>query len=135
VTLLIFILITFGLFIGFFALTKYETSHGVRFFADERTNLDKRVAHVEFILEHVDLAAFARDEVRRLVARVSHDVAHLSLQAVRAAERLLTRLVMHLRTRRAVDTAPRENVREFVKTLSDFKGTLKAVHPEVKGEE
>ena len=129
---LIFILVTFGLFVGFFALTKYETSHGVRFFADERATLDKSVAHIEFILEHVDLAAFAREEVRRLTARVSHDVAHLSLQAVRATERLLTRLVMHLRTRRAADIAPRENVREFVKTLADFKGTLKAVHPEVK---
>lgn len=132
---LIFILITFALLIGFFTLTLYETRNGVRFFASERARLDRNVERTEFILEHVDLGAFARDEVHRLAARVSHDVAHLSLQMVRVAERLLTRLVMYLRTRRAVDTAPRENVREFVKTLSDFKGSLNAVHPEVKGEE
>lgn len=78
--------------------------------------------------------AFVREEVRRLAARISHDLAHLSLQAVRTTERLLTRLVRHLRSRHTIDTidtVPRENVREFVKTLSDFKSQLKGTHPEV----
>lgn len=128
---LIFIFISCALLASFFVLTQSEARRGTRFFAQERTSLDRSVERIEFILEHVDLGAFLREEVRRLAARVSHDIAHLSLQAVRATERLLTRLVMHLRTRHAVDAAPRENVREFVKTLSDFKGGLRATHPEI----
>ncbi len=128
---LIFIIITLALFGGFLALTNYEARRGIRFFAEQRALLDQHVERIEFVLHHIDVEAFLRDEVRRLVGLLSHAVAHLSLQAVRAAERLLTRLVRYLRSRHADDTAPRENVREFVKTLSDFKGSLKATHPEV----
>ncbi|MDO8575710.1 MAG: DUF2791 family P-loop domain-containing protein [bacterium] len=128
---IVFILITFALLGGFFVLTSYEARRGVRVFAAQRTRLDQNVERIEFILQHVDLGSFLRTEVRHLVARLSHYIAHLSLQAVRATERLLTRLVMYLRSKHAVDTAPRENVREFVKTLSDFKVGLKATHPEV----
>lgn len=128
---LIFILSTLVLLGGFFALTSYEARRGVRIYAAQRERLDKTVERVEFILQNVDLGAFLRTEVRHLVAQLSHYIAHLSLQAVRATERLLTRLVMHLRSKHSVDTAPRGNVREFVKTLSDFKGGLKATHPEV----
>lgn len=128
---LVFILIALALLVGFFALTEYETRRGMRLFARERARLDRNVEHAELILQHVDLAAFLRDEVRRFAGRLGHDIAHLSLQAVRATERILTRLVRHLRSRHAVDVAPRTNAREFVKTLSDFKGKLKATHPEV----
>ncbi|MFA6519849.1 MAG: BREX system ATP-binding domain-containing protein [Candidatus Paceibacterota bacterium] len=128
---LVFIFVTLALLAGFFVLTSYEARRGVRVYAAQRARLDKTVERVEFILQNVDLGAFLRTEVRHLVARLSHDIAHLSLQAVRATERLLTRLVMHLRSKHSVDTAPRGNVREFVKTLSDFKGGLKATHPEV----
>jgi hypothetical protein len=121
----------FALLGGFFVLTNYEVSRGVRVFATHRVRLDHSIERVEFILQHVDFGSFLRTEVRHLAARLSHDIAHLSLQAVRATERLLTRLVMHLRSKHSVDTAPRGNVREFVKTLSDFKGGLKATHPEV----
>ena len=79
----------------------------------------------------VERVALGRDETRRIAAMTSHAIVHFSLQAVRAIERLLTRLVRHLRSRHDVDTAPRENVREFVKTLSEFKGSLKATHPEI----
>ncbi len=129
---LIFILITLVLLVGFFVLTEYEARRGARFFAQGRARLDQNVERVEFVLAHVDLGAFLRDEIRRLAGRLSHDIAHLSLQSVRAAERLLTRLVRHLRVRHAVDAAPRESTREFVKTLSDFKGRLKATHPEIQ---
>lgn len=128
---LFFILITIVLLGGFVALTDYEVRRGIRVLAREREHLDHQVERIHFVLEHVDLGAFVRDEIRRLVAFVSHAVAHLSLQAVRAIERLLTRAVRYLRSRHVADTAPRENVREFVKTLSDFKGSLKATHPEV----
>jgi len=49
--------------------------------------------------------------------------------AVRAVERLLTRVVRYLRTRQAVDAQPRGTTREFVQQLSEFKGQL--VRPEV----
>ena len=131
---LVFILVSLALLGGFVALTHYETRRDTRFFAHKRDYLDQAVKHIEFVLAHIDLGAFVREEVRRLAARISHDLAHLSLQAVRTTERLLTRLVRHLRSRHTidtVDTVPRENVREFVRTLSDFKGKLKATHPEV----
>lgn len=110
---------------GFLALTNYETRRGARVFARERTVLDEKVSRIEFILEHVDLGAFAREELRRLAHRIAHDTAHVSLAAVRAAERLLTRLVRRLRPHRAEELDLRDNSSAFVKTLSDFKGRLK----------
>ncbi len=130
-TLLIYILASLALLGGFVALTDYETRRGARVFAQARARLDQNIERIEFVLGNIDLGAFLREEVRHMAARLSHDIAHLSLQTVRAVERVLTRLVRHLRSRRPADTASRENVREFVKTLSDFKGRLKATHPEV----
>jgi hypothetical protein len=129
---LVFILGTIALLAGFFALTYYESRRGVRVFAGDRARLDALVARMAFILEHVDLGAFLRDEIRRLLGRIGHDIAHLSLQAVRATERVLTRLVRYLRTRHEVDITPRETARPFVKSLSDFKDRLKAARPEVE---
>lgn len=128
---LVFVLVALGLLGGFFMLTNYERRRGARFLSDGRARLDRNVEHVEFVLEHIDLAAFLRDEVRHLVGRIGHDIVHFSLIAVRAVERLLTNLVRRLRTHPEIDTAPRETAREFVKTLSDFKGGLKATHPEI----
>ncbi len=129
---LIFTLITLGLLGGFFILSDYEAKSGVRVFARERSRLDASVEKAEFILTHVDLGAFLREEVRHLASRVAHDIAHLTLIAVRAVERVLTNLVRHLRKNgHAIDTPPHENAREFVKTLSDFKGHLEKTRPEV----
>ncbi len=128
---LVCIVLALALLVGFVLLTDYETRRGARMWAAERTRLDEQVARITFIMEHVDLVAFVRDEIRRLGSRLGHDIAHLSLQLVRAAERLLTRLVRHLRSRHTADIAPRENVREFVKTLADFKSQLKGTHPEI----
>ena len=128
---LIFILVAVALLGGFFVLTDFEKRRGQRLFAAKRDRFDKDVAHVEFILQRVDLAAFLRSEIRLFVSRIGHDIAHLSLMAVRAAERLLTRLVRHLRSQHVVDTTSRESARPFVKTLSDFKDRLKASRPEV----
>ena len=127
---LIAVLVLLALLIGFVVLTRYEARRGARFFAPERDALDKNVERVEFIVAHVDLMAFAREEFSRALNQIGHTIAHLSLQAVRAVERLLTRLVRHLRTRNQESVAPRETAREFVKTLSDFKDTLKATHPD-----
>ncbi len=128
---LIFIFVSLALLGGFLVLTDYETRRGIRFFAQERARLDRNVERIEFVLAHVDLGVFLRDEVRRLAGRLGHDIAHISLQSVRATERLLTRLVMHLRSRHDINTTPRESTRAFVKTLSDFKSRLKATHPEI----
>ncbi len=128
---LIFIVGACTLLGGFFALTWYEERRGTRLYAPARMRFDQKVSRIEFILAHVDLVAFAREEIRRAVSRIGHDLVHISLQAVRIAERLLTRLVRHLRTRHPEDTAPRESARPFVKTLSDFKDRLKATHPEI----
>ena len=115
---------------GFLALVQYETQHGVRFFAPAREKFDARIARIEFILTHVDLGAFVHAEVERGMNRIGHALAHLSLQVVRAVERLLTRLVRHFRTKGQDETAPRETKREFVKTLSDFKEGLKTQRPD-----
>lgn len=127
---LFFIGLTILLLVGFFALTNWEARSGMRLFAAKRARLDEAVEKTTFVLQHVDLEAFLRSEIRRLVARLGHDAAHLSLQVVRAIERLLTRFVRYIRSRHGVDTAPRGNVREFVKTLSDFKDSIKGTYPE-----
>ncbi len=127
---LIAVFVLLALLVGFVVLTRYEAQRGVRFFAPERDALDKNVERLGFIVAHVDLLSFARDELSRALNQLGHLIAHFSLQAVRAVERLLTRLVRHLRARNQETVAPRETAREFVKTLSDFKGTLKATHPE-----
>lgn len=129
-TYLIFILATLALLAGFLALTRYEAKRGTRFFAPLRTRLDQGIEHIEFILAHVDLGAFLRDEIRGFARRLAHDGAHLSLQAVRAIERFLTGLVRRFRMRQEVDAIPRESARTFVKTLSDFKVHLKTVRPD-----
>ena len=125
----VFIALSLILLAGFIALTQYESNHGVRFFAPQRTSLDAFVERAQFIIEHVDLAAFAREELRRASTSVGHEVVTLSLQVVRSVERLLTRLVRHLRTKNESANVPHESTREFVRTLSDFKDTLKTSAP------
>lgn len=128
---LIILLASVVLLIGFLVLTRYEARRGMRYFAGEREFLDTQVMRIQFIIEHVDLAAFLRDEIRHLANRLGHSIVHISLLGVRAVERLLTRLVKLLRTRYADNVAPRESAREFVKTLSEFKDGLKETHPDV----
>ena len=128
---LIFVLTTLALLIGFFAFVGYEERRGVRIFAGVRTRFDQNIGRIEFILAHVDFAAFFFDEMRRLASRLAHGAAHFSLLAVRAVERLLTRTVRHFRTQPVANAVPRESTRGYVKALADFKGRLKATHPEV----
>lgn len=128
---IVFILVSLLLLVGFFVLTSYETRRGVRFFVLQRERLDRIVERTEFIVENVNLGEFLRDEIHHLIGRFGHYIVHSSLIAVRAVERLLTNLVRRLRTHPIVDEAPRETAREFVKTLSDFKDSLNATHPEI----
>lgn len=127
----ILIVVSFGLFGGFFALTRYETGRGFRFLAPVRERLDAQTERMAFVVAHVDLASFAEAEARRLSARFGHDIAHGVLQAVRFVERLLTRAVRRLRIHHVpAPVVPRESSREFVKQLADFKGGLAARRPE-----
>lgn len=129
---LIFIISTIVLLGGFIGLVAYETQHSVRLFAHARTRLDLLITRIEFIRAHVDLKAFLREETSRIVQRVVHDAVHASLRAVRAIERLLTRLIRSLRAeQRTITAVPRGQVREFVRTLSDFKGHLETTRPNV----
>jgi hypothetical protein len=125
------VLSALALLVGFGFVVRYERQHARRFFASPRARLDAHIERIEFILEHVDLGAFVRDEIRHMMNRVGHTVAHLSLQVVRMVERLLTRLVRYLRMTHENTAEPRESTREFVKTLSDFKDTLQATHPDI----
>jgi hypothetical protein len=128
---LVFILASVALFVGFVLLTWYEERCGARVLAPHRAKLDMQVSRVEFVLERVDLAAFLKEESRRALGRAGHALAHLSLRSVRAMERLLARLVRKLRAEHAVEVRPAGETREFVKTLSDFKGRLKDTMPEM----
>lgn len=130
-TYLIVVLGTLLLLIAFVALTRSEARTGRRLFGATRARFDTKIDRFEFIRKHIDLSAFLREEIRRAVNGIGHSIAHLSLQAVRATERLLTRLVRHLRRQSEDTVVPRESTREFVKTLSDFKDNLKATHPDV----
>ncbi len=134
-TNLIFIITTIALLIGFVVLADYEARRGVRLYASHRERLDRNVERIHFILAHINLGEFLGGEIRHLASRVGHDIVHFSLLLVRAVERLLTRLVRHMRTHPEMDQAPRETAREFVKTLSDFKGNLKGTHPEISDRE
>lgn len=128
---LIFILIAIVVLVGFFILSDYETRRGMRIFALQRERLDASVGQIEFVLANVDIAAFLREEFNIIVQKIMHDTARISLTVVRAIERFLTRIVRRLRMEHNIDTGPRENAREFVKTLSDFKDQLKEVPPEI----
>jgi hypothetical protein len=125
VAYLAFNLIALALLVGFVALTAYEERRGVRLFAQARSGLDARIARIAYVLAHVDLQAFVREELRRTAKRLGHFLVALSLRAVRTIERLLTRLIMYLRTRHPVDAPQGEEARPFVKALSDFKDRLK----------
>ena len=116
---------------GFLVLNAYEKTLAERYYEEYRARLDKEVKRLTFILTHVDFAAFAREESHRIAGKISHYVAHLTLQAVREIERLLTRLVRYLRVHHQVEVRPAAEAREFVKTLSDFKERLKDTMPEV----
>jgi len=128
---LILVLIFIFLLIGALVVTEYESRHAVRFCAHTRARLDEHVVRAMFIATHVDFGTFVHECVTQATRRIAHDCAHLSLVIVRATERLLTRVVRRLRSEHAVPPSPRESTREFVRTLSDFKGQLGSTHPDV----
>lgn len=120
----IFNVVAFLLLLGFFAMTWYEERKGARFLEADRARLDAEVMRATSFASTVDFNAFIKGETRRAITHLGHSLVSLSLQAVRAAERLLTRLFRYLRTMHPIDATPSE-ARPFLKTLSDFKERLK----------
>jgi hypothetical protein len=131
-TPLILIFAAIVLLAGFLLLTRYEAARGARLFAPLRERLDGEVERALFVAHHVDFNAFVYAELRALAIHVGHFIAHVTLQAVRAVERLLTQAVRYLRHRVATDAGPaRETSRPFVQALDDFKEELKQNRPEI----
>lgn len=126
---LIAILISIGLLVAFLLLTAFERARGVRLFAKARAKLDRRVGRGTFVIKHVDWNAFIRHLVQTAAARIVHDVAQVTLIAVRFVERLLTRTVRTLRESRH-KTAPTPRTDGLRATLVYFrKNLMKARFP------
>lgn len=121
-THLISILIASALFFGFLLITAYEARRGVRFFAAFRYKFDTRVAHTQFLIEHIDWGAFTAHLTRTSLNTVAHDLAHSMLMIVRSTERNLTRAVGVLRMRRDSLLAPKgqEMSTKTVTPISDI---------------
>jgi hypothetical protein len=137
---LISILVSIALLAAFLALAAREGKTGRRAFAGFRRSLDREAGRVEFVFAHVDFASALRALLVAAGERLAHDLAHGILLAVRLAERLLTRAVRALRTRRAQVRVERAAAPEdapalpsvpatpLAKTLRDFKDHLRR-HP------
>lgn len=103
---LLLIAIAILLFLAFMALTLTEVRTGTRVLAVPRARLDQWVMRAEFVLEHVDWGEFTAHLVRGILARIAHDIVHVTLMAVRFIERQLTRVMRALRDRRPNVLAP-----------------------------
>ncbi|MBU0750227.1 hypothetical protein KKH15_01795 [Patescibacteria group bacterium] len=121
---LIAILVSILLLAGFLLLTAYERSHARKIFPKLRAGLDRKVGRGTFVLKHVDWSAFLRHLVQAVVARVVHDVAQVTLVAVRVIERLLTRVVRTIREQTG-KTPPTPRTDGLRATLIYFRKNLR----------
>ncbi|MFZ1987903.1 MAG: hypothetical protein WAV21_02630 [Minisyncoccia bacterium] len=125
-TNLIFIAVSITVFASFLLLTWYEQKRGMRFFSEKRALLDTEVSRLVFVYTHVDFGSLVRTTFRSVVERVAHDIAHVSLTAIRALERVLTRAVRALRARRAAGAAKdTPSPSAFASSMSHFKRQLR----------
>lgn len=125
---LIAIFASIALLAGFLALTRFEAVHGTRVLGSVRRRLDTRAERVGFVVSHVDWAAFTNHMVRTAAARIAHDLAHATLLVVRVLERMLTRFVKYLRSRRhQVATVTEKKKFDFRDSLKQFRSTLAQV--------
>ncbi|MDE1944434.1 MAG: hypothetical protein KGH97_02995, partial [Patescibacteria group bacterium] len=88
-----FIAFALLLLVAYGAVLVVEARRGARFFAPYREALDRAASQARFVVLHIDFASFAREESARAARYLMHESAHLALQAVRAIERFLTRIV------------------------------------------
>jgi hypothetical protein len=117
-TYLLIILIAILLFVGFLAFTAIEGHRGVRIFAGPRDQFDLKVSRAAFVLRHVDWSAFLEHLTRQGMERALHDAAHASLMLVRMLERILTRTVRTLRTRRMAELSTPTPVAQAVEPMT-----------------
>ena len=120
---LILILVAITLFILWIALVRFEVRRGRRFFPRLRAALDGQVMQVTDHAARAEVGAVIATGTRKGLDRVLHDIAHLSLIAVRAVERVLTQTVRSLRTKRAENAAPQAP--SFASNMKDFKNELR----------
>jgi hypothetical protein len=119
-TYLLLIIASIALFAAFLGVTVVEARTGTRYFATTRTKLDRRVAHIAFIIEHVNWTEFSAHLVWSFIARVVHDIAHVSLIVVRFVERQLTAVVRYLRDRRPNLLAPKPSRTPVLKQVVGY---------------
>ena len=109
-------------------VTLVEDRKGMRILGQARDRFDVHVTRTYFVLRHVDWGAFVNDVARTGFERALHDVAHGTLIAVRFVERLLTRAVRVLRSRRQGEL-PQEALEprtsRLTGTMTYLKSTLK----------
>ncbi len=123
---LLLIAFSIALFCGFFGLTIAEARTGTRILATPRRTLDKKLARIVFIANHVNWSDFLGHVVQSVVARIAHDMAHWSLIAVRFIERQLTRVVRYLRDSRPNLLAPKPSRSSiFTQTTNYFREKLR----------
>jgi len=117
---------TIALFVGFIALTQYESNRKVRFFESTRLKLDRVVARGIFVWTHVALTAFIRDFAKDMFMRVAHDSTSMALRVTQFIERQLTRAVYELRSHFTHNSpqAPK-STSPFVIAITDFKHELR----------
>lgn len=117
---LILVLSSVVLFSGFLLLTRLEERRGIRYFSNARHALDVQVSTIHARVRTTDFGESIALFLRRTGHKVLHDVAHISLLAVRWVERTLTRAVRSLRAKR-----PQQAPSAFVATMTDFKRDLR----------
>ncbi|MEK9160573.1 MAG: hypothetical protein AAB440_00855 [Patescibacteria group bacterium] len=113
------------LFFGFLFLNSVEQKKGARILSGMRSALDARVARATGVVAHVDFSAFLWNLSKDVTGRLVHDIAHVSLIAVRSLERLLTRLVRFIRSRVHAPQVVEGKRSAFVETITYFKKTLR----------
>ncbi len=92
--------ISFALTTLFLLLVITERKRGVRFFENQRKNMDRFISRGAYILSHIDFSSLFSSMGKHISITLAHQFAHLSLVVVRFLERALTRTVRYLRVRR-----------------------------------
>jgi hypothetical protein len=127
---LIAILVPLVLLALFVALTVVERRRGRRYFGPARASLDAAASSLAGSARTMEPLKAAGRGLRRLAGHIIHDIATVTLAAVRASERSLSGLVRRLRSSRAPERA--ETRSGFLKSISYFKRTLRADAPPSK---
>lgn len=120
---LIAILVPAALLTAFIGLTLHERRRGVRLAGPLRVKLDAFAARLARGMRSMSPVDAALRGARRLLGHIIHDIATVTLAAVRATERSLTALVRRLRSTRSPERA--ETRSGFLKSISYFKRTLR----------